>query len=129
MLKLDTPPVHPERWPYVRIDHDLCGWIRVPTSGEVLDALAPAEDPALSAAAKVEVQLGATVALGWMSHQWALESTDPREVFKELHEAGQTLEQIASLAMLITDAYTASITTEAQVKEATDFTPDTQPSG
>ena len=125
MKKIDTPPRHPERWPYVRHSDETCDWIRVPTPGEVADALAVPDG--VSGAAAQEYQLGAIVLLGWKSHQSALESTEARAVYRELHDAGWRIERIAELANAITDAFKQSHTTDADVEEAADFSDATQP--
>lgn len=126
MRKIDTPPSHPHRYPYVQIDNELCDWIRVPTIGEMHDALQLAE--AFDGGAKVEVQMGATIRLGWRSHQFELEATEPRAVYRELHEHGCTVDEIATIAAAITDLFSKGVITEAEVQDEEDFTPATQQS-
>lgn len=115
----DTPPAYPARWPYIAYDDDACDLVRVPTPGELQDAMEPTEE--LTGAARLEAQLGAVVLLAWRSRLHALEGETPREVYRELHDAGWTMDRIASLASFVTDAFKASTTTEEDVKEAEAF--------
>ncbi len=127
MKTIDTPPAHPERWPYVRTDDPDCDWIRIPTPGEMQDALEAAGE--IAGAAKVEAQLGAVILVSWRSHRMALEETTPRGVYRELHDAGWRTERIATLASAVTDAFRDSQTTEEDVKAAEDFTDATPATG
>jgi len=120
-------PSHSTAWPYVKIDDETCDWVRIPTPGEVQDALSAADE--FTGAARVEAQLGATIALGWRSHLYTLEADTPRGVYRELHDAGLKLEAIVSIASKITDLFRESTTTDAEVEAAADFSEGTQPIG
>ena len=127
MKTLDAPPRHPERFPYVRIDHDLCDWIRVPTPGELQDALARAEER--TGARKAEAISGEIVALCWRDHRRALESDTGAGAFVELYEAGHSMAEIVDLASAMQAAFMSEHgLTEKAVKDAQDFTDATQPS-
>jgi hypothetical protein len=122
----ETLPAIPARWPYVRTSDPDCDVIRVPTPGEMQDALADSES--MTGAAKVEHQLGAVLLVAWRSTRYALEADTPRGVYLELHDAGWRTERIATLASAVTDAFKESQTTEDDVQAAEDFTGAIQPS-
>jgi len=129
MRDLKTPPPHPERLPYLRTGLAICDWIRLPTSGQYLDAATGAEG--LIGAASHEHKIGALVGRCWRDHTRALEETEPREVFTELYAEGYSENEIAELAAFITEQVSARLTSEAEVEDAVDFTegtPQTEPS-
>lgn len=119
MKRHDTTPAYPARWPFLAYDDEDCDLVRIPTPGELQDAMVAAED--LKGAAKVEAQLGAVVMLAWRSRFYVLESDEPRATYRELHDAGWTMDRIASLAAFVTDQFRASTTTDADVEKAEAF--------
>ena len=119
-----APP--PDRWPFLRASDETCDWIRIPTPGEMQDALTGSES--LTGAAKVEYQLGAFIMLAWRSTRCSLEATEARGVYRELHEAGWRIERISELATAIMDAFKTAHTSEADVQAAEGFTNATLPS-
>ena len=119
-----APP--PDRWPFLRAPDESCDWIRIPTPGEMQDALAGGDG--LTGAAKVEYQLGAFILIAWRSTVFALEATEPRAVYRELHEAGWRIERISDLATVIMEAFKQAHTSEEQVEAAEAFTSATPPS-
>ena len=125
MRDLKTPPSHPERLPYIRTGLAICDWIRLPTSGQYLDAATGAED--LIGAASHEHKIGALVARCWRDHKRGLDETEPRAVFNELYEDGYSENEIAELAAFITQQVADRLTSEADVEEAADFTEGTPP--
>lgn len=126
MKTLEEPPRHPERFPYVRIDHPLCDWMRVPTPGEIQDAVAQASE--CSGARQTESIAGAVIRLCWRDHRRELESGDAQAVFVEMHEAGHKSDEIYELADVMQKQFRKEhgITDEA-IKKARDFT-ETTPS-
>lgn len=125
MKKIDTHTPHPERAPYVRINHPLCDWIYVPTSGEYIDAIEGTAD--MGPVQRMEHVIGATVRLCWNDHHRALESTDPRDVYREIYRSGASQEAIGSLYAAISEAITKTHTSEQEVVDAADFSAATPP--
>jgi len=127
MKKIDTPPVHPERLPHVRIENETCDWIRVPTSGQYIDAIAGSEG--LGPVQRGEYVLGAVIRLVWRSHKYELEQTEPRAVFMELYDAGWSEAEIVAFGETINEHISATHTSEQDVQDASAFTDATPPKG
>lgn len=124
MKKIDTPPSHPERWPFVQYPDHPGLWVRIPTPGQGAAAMLGHQDIE-NATVQGEAICGSLILISWRSHTHALEATDGPGCYAELHDAGWRPERITALANFIAAELRGNTTTEADVEEAAGFTETT----